>query len=98
MASLAPAFAAAVAEVAEVERRRSRLEVDAAVTRARADVEEARLAVQDERETTEAVRAEVAEQQAAMTAKDSEIPACWRSATGCWPDSAFPSYACRKCR
>jgi hypothetical protein len=72
-ANLTPAFAAVVAEVAVAERRRSRLEVDAAVVRARAEVEDAKLAVLDERETTEAVRAEVAEQEAVMTAKDQEI-------------------------
>jgi colicin import membrane protein len=73
VASLAPAFSVAVAEVAEVERRRSRLEVEAAVARARADVEEARLAAEDERSATEAVRNEVMEQEKAMVAKDQEI-------------------------
>jgi colicin import membrane protein len=73
VAGLAPAFGMAIAEVAEAERRRSRLEVDAAMARARAEVEEARLAVQDERETTEAVRNEVVEQEQAMVAKDQEI-------------------------
>jgi hypothetical protein len=67
------AFSTAVAEVAEIERRRSRLEVEAIATDAIAKVDEARLAAEDERAATDAVRIEVAQHETAIVAKDSEI-------------------------
>ncbi len=73
VAALGPAFGQAAAEVAETERRRSRLEVEAAAAGARAQVEEFRLAAEDERAATESVRAEVLELEAAIGAKDTEI-------------------------
>lgn len=73
VAGLVPAFGAAVAEVAETERRRSRLEVDAAATRAAAEVEEARQTAADERALTDAVRAEATGLETALAAKEDEI-------------------------
>jgi chromosome segregation ATPase len=70
---LVPAFGVAIAEVAETERRRSRLEVDAAATRAAAEVEEARQIAADERALTDAVRAEATGLETALAAKDLEI-------------------------
>jgi chromosome segregation ATPase len=67
------AFSTAVAEVAEIERRRSRLEVEAIAADASAKVDEARLAAEDERAATDAVRAEVAQHETAIVAKDSEL-------------------------
>jgi hypothetical protein len=92
VANLALAFGVAVAEVAEVERRRSRLEVNAAVARAMAQVDEARLAVEDERAETDAVRAEVARHEATIATKDAEIEALRAelAADQDQPDSAAP--------
>ena len=70
--NLGPAFSQAVADVAETERRRSRLEVESAAAGARAQVAEARLAAEDERAATDSVRAEVLELEAAIGAKDAE--------------------------
>lgn len=70
--NLGPAFSQAVADVAETERRRSRLEVESAAAGARAQVAEARLAAEDERAATNSVRAEVLELEAAIGAKDAE--------------------------
>lgn len=75
VANLAPAFAAAVAEVGETERRRSRLEVENALTGASAQVEEARRDADDERSATESVRREVDEKDTEIKRIESELTA-----------------------
>lgn len=66
LAALPPALVGAIAETAESERRRSRLEVDSARTGAQAQVDEARAAAEDERSATDSVRKEVSEREAEL--------------------------------
>jgi chromosome segregation ATPase len=75
LGGLAPAFAAATAGAAEIERRRTRLEVEGIEAGAAARVAEAMAAAEDERANTDLVRTEVSEREneiAALTAAQLE--------------------------
>jgi len=79
VANLAPAFSGAVTEIAETERRRSRLEVEAALAGAKAQIEEARLSAEDERSTTDSVRVEVADKDAEISRLNEALEAHGRA-------------------
>ena len=71
--ALAPAFAEAIAGVAESERRRTRMEIEAMEAGAKAQVEDAKASADDERATTDLVRQEVSEKEAEITALTARI-------------------------
>ena len=70
LGGLAPAFAAATAGAAEVERRRTRLEIEGIEAGAKARVAEAMAAAEDERANTDFIRTEVSERESDIAALD----------------------------
>jgi len=73
VAAVPTTFVAAIAGVAEMERRRSRLELEGAEAAAQQALDEARSAAADERSACDAVRTEASEAAAALVERDREI-------------------------
>jgi chromosome segregation ATPase len=73
VAAMTPAFNEALAHAAETERRRARLEIDAAEIGAAAQIAEARDTADEERANTDLVRAEVTEREADVARLTSDL-------------------------